>query len=84
VRLLAASFALVGNFVAVSRVMLHEVLSWEITAPTLIARVGAVAGDVPEPVIGQAGVDTLDNLWQMVVRAGVLWYAILALFSLLA
>jgi AmpE protein len=84
VRLLAASFALVGNFVAVSRVMLHEVLSWEITAPTLIARVGAVAGDVPEPVIGQAGVDTLDNLWQMVVRAGVLWYAVLALFSLLA
>ena len=84
VRLLAASFALVGNFVAVSRVMLHEVLSWEITAPTLIARVGGVAGDVPEPVIGQAGVDTLDNLWQMVVRAGVLWYAVLALFSLLA
>jgi AmpE protein len=84
VRLLAASFALVGNFVAVSRVMLHEVLSWEISAATLIDRVGRVAGDVPAPVVGQAGVETLDSLWQMVVRAGVLWYAVLAVVSVLA
>lgn len=84
VRLLAASFALVGNFVAVSRVMLHEVLSWEITAAALIDRVGRVAGDVPAPVVGQVGVETLDSLWQMVVRAGVLWYAVLAVCSVLA
>ncbi len=84
VRLLAASFALVGNFVAVSRVMLHEVLSWEISAAALIDRVGRVAGDVPAPVVGQVGVETLDSLWQMVVRAGVLWYAVLAVCSVLA
>lgn len=84
VRLLAASFALVGNFVAVSRVMLYEVLSWDIDAATLIGRVGRVAGDVPTPVVGPAGVETLDSLWQMVVRAGVLWYAVLAVVSVLA
>lgn len=83
VRLLAASFAMVGNFVAVSRVMLHEVLSWEITAPALIARVGRVAGEAPDSVAGAAGVQSLDNLWQMIVRAGVLWYALLAVWSVL-
>lgn len=36
VRLLAASFALVGNFVAVSRVMLHELLNWDISAAQLV------------------------------------------------
>lgn len=38
VRLLAASFALVGNFVAVSRVMLHELLNWNISAAQLIEK----------------------------------------------
>lgn len=83
VRLLAASFAMVGNFVAVSRVMLHEVLSWEITAPALIARVGRVAAEAPDAVTGAAGVESLDDLWQMIVRAGVLWYAVLAVWSVL-
>lgn len=44
VRLLAASFALVGNFVAVSRVMLHELLNWNISAAQLINKVGLAAG----------------------------------------
>ena len=42
VRLLAASFALVGNFVAVSRVMLHELLNWNISAAQLIDKAGKV------------------------------------------
>lgn len=36
VRLLAASFALVGNFVAVSRVMLHELLNWNIDRKSVV------------------------------------------------
>lgn len=84
VRLLAASFALVGNFVAVSRVMLHEVLSWEVSAQALISRVGRVAADTPAQINGQPGVESLDNLWQMVMRAGVLWYALLGLWTVLA
>ncbi|MBT9529745.1 MAG: regulatory signaling modulator protein AmpE, partial [Pseudomonas sp.] len=50
VRLLAASLALVGNFVAVSRVMLHELLNWNISAAQLIVKVGLVAGEIPAPV----------------------------------
>ena len=52
VRLLAASFALVGNFVAVSRVMLHELLNWNISAAQLINKVGLAAGEIPPPVVG--------------------------------
>jgi AmpE protein len=47
VRLLAASFALVGNFVAVGRVMLHELLSWDISAAQLVEKVGLVAAEIP-------------------------------------
>lgn len=53
VRLLAASLALVGNFVAVSRVMLHELLNWNISAAQLINRVGLAAGEIPPPVVGR-------------------------------
>jgi len=83
VRLLAASFALVGNFVAVSKVMLHELLSWDISAAALIARVGRVAGEVPEPVVGPLGLASLDDLWQMLVRAAVLWYSGFAIWTVL-
>jgi len=83
VRLLAASFALVGNFVAVSKVMLHELLSWDISAASLIARVGNVAGELPEPVVGPQGLLGLDSLWQMLLRAGVLWYAGFAVWTVL-
>ena len=52
VRLLAASFALVGNFVAVGRVMLHELLNWNISAALLIEKAGLVSGEIPAPVVG--------------------------------
>ncbi|AHF69463.1 regulatory signaling modulator protein AmpE [Pseudomonas cichorii] len=83
VRLLAASFALVGNFVAVSRVMLHELLNWNISAAQLIARIGRVASEVPAPVMGADGVTSLDMLWELLVRAAVVWYAGFALWTLL-
>ncbi|MBT2341643.1 MULTISPECIES: regulatory signaling modulator protein AmpE [Pseudomonas] len=84
VRLLAASFALVGNFVAVSRVMLHELLNWNISAADLIDRVGLVAGEIPKPVAGPDGLNSLDRLWELLLRAAVLWYAGFALWTVLA
>jgi AmpE protein len=82
VRMLAASFALVGNFVAVSRALLHELLSWDISAAQLVINVGRAANDTPEPVIGEVGVSSLDGLWQLLVRAAVLWYTVFALWAL--
>jgi AmpE protein len=83
VRLLAASFALVGNFVAVSRVMLHEVLNWNISAAQLIGKVGLAAGEIPAPMVGPHGISSLDNLWELLLRAAVLWYAGFALWTVL-
>ncbi|NQD92633.1 regulatory signaling modulator protein AmpE [Pseudomonas sp. CrR25] len=82
VRVLAASFALVGNFVAVNRALLHELLSWDISAAQLVIAVARAAGETPEPQLGEAGVGTLDSLWQLLVRAAVLWYAVFALWTL--
>lgn len=83
VRLLAASLALVGNFVAVSRVMLHELLNWNISAVQLINKVGLAAGEIPPPVVGPDGINTLDCLWELLLRAAVLWYAGFALWTVL-
>lgn len=84
VRLLAASFALVGNFVAVSRIMLHELLNWNISAAQLINKVGLAAGEIPQPVTGPDGINSLDRLWELLLRAALLWYAGFALWTVLA
>lgn len=83
VRLLAASFALVGNFVAVSRVMLHELLSWDISAAQLVEKVGLVAAEIPPPVVGADDINSLDRLWELLLRAAVLWYAGFAIWTVL-
>jgi AmpE protein len=82
VRLLAASFALVGNFVAVGRVMLSELLNWNISAAQLITKSGCVAGEVPAPVMGVEGVNSLNVLWELLIRAAIVWYAGFALWTL--
>jgi len=84
VRLLAASFALVGNFVAVGRVMLNELLNWNISAAQLIEKVGLVAGEIPAPMVGPDGINSLDRIWELLLRAAVLWYAGFALWTVLA
>ena len=83
VRLLAASFALVGNFAAVSRVMLHELLSWDISAEQLINKAGCAAAEIPAPQAGPEGVGSLDTFWALLLRAAVLWYACFAVWALL-
>ncbi|MGH8483464.1 MAG: regulatory signaling modulator protein AmpE [Pseudomonas sp.] len=84
VRILGVSFALVGNFVAVSRVMLHELLNWNIPASRLIATVGHVATDMPAAApAGPEGLVGLDLLWELLLRSAVLWYACFALWTVL-
>jgi AmpE protein len=83
VRLLAASFALVGNFVAVSRVMLHELLNWNISTAQLVEKVGLVAAEIPTPITGPDGIVSLDRIWELLLRAAVLWYAGFALWTVL-
>ncbi|MBF8731661.1 MULTISPECIES: regulatory signaling modulator protein AmpE [Pseudomonas] len=83
VRVLALSFALVGNFVAVMRVMLHELLNWHISAGHLVARVGRVADSMPEEEDTQRGLGRLDSLWELLLRCAVLWYACFALWTVL-
>ena len=83
VRVIALSFALVGNFVAVTRVMLHELLDWHISAGHLVAKVGRVADDIPEEEDHQRGLERLDSLWELLLRCAVLWYACFALWTVL-
>ena len=84
VRVLLASFALVGNFVALNRALLHRLLDWDMPARQLLAEVGPQAADLEPPIAGEAGVARLDTLGALLVRARVLWYAALALWTLLA
>lgn len=84
VRVLAASFALVGNFVAVSRMMLHELLNWHIGTPRLVEQAGTAAAEIPADVeAGPQGLTGLDSLWELLLRAAVLWYAGFALWTVL-
>lgn len=79
-RALALSFALVGNFATVCRVLLRYLSSHEIPAAKLVIEAGRAANEGQEEVLaGEAGLVTLDELWQLLVRAGMLWYVVLAL-----
>ncbi|WP_252272677.1 regulatory signaling modulator protein AmpE [Pseudomonas subflava] len=83
VRVLAASFALVGDFVAVSRAVLHDLLAWELPAARLLANAGRAASEIGEVPAQESGIDSLDQLWQLLIRAAVLWYAAFAVWILL-
>lgn len=83
-RLLAASFGLVGNFVAVNRSLFPELLNWHIPAHQLLAEAGPAAADLREASEGEAGIERLDNLSALLVRTRVLWYAAIAIGTVLA
>lgn len=84
VRVLAVSFALVGNFVAVMRVMLHELLNGQISAAHLVTKVGRIADDSAPQETSQRALAGLDSLWDLLLRSAVLWYAAFALWTVLA
>jgi len=81
-RVLALTFALVGNFVAVFRVLLRHLRhNAVVPAARLVIEAGQAAdeGMEAEVLTGEAGLATLDELWQLLIRAGMLWYVVLAL-----
>lgn len=82
-RALAASMGLVGNFVAVNRVLLPELLNWHLPAERLVGAALRAAGECRGAPRGEAGAESLDALWQLLVRTAVLWYAVFALWILL-
>lgn len=82
-RVLASSFALVGDFVSVSRALLHELLNWQIPAAQLVDHAGRAAANTLASAPGEAGLHSLDSLWQMLVRSALLWYAGFAVWTLL-
>lgn len=81
-RVLAVSFGLVGNFVAVTQTLLHELLSWEIPAARLLLDSGVAGADLTDETSGEAGVASLDAIWQLLIRAAVVWYGVMALGTL--
>ncbi len=83
VRVLAASFALVGNFVSVSRVLLHDLLAWDPSAAQVVTRAGLAATEDAPALLGDQGSVDLVSLWQLLVRAALLWYVAFALSILL-
>lgn len=83
-RALVASMGLVGNFVSVNRVLLPELLHWHQSAERLVGAALRAACDCQGAPRGEAGATCLDDLWQLLVRAALLWYAVFALWTLLA
>lgn len=84
VRVLLGSFALVGNFVAVNRALLDELLSWDVPARRLLADAGALAADLSPSIDGEAGIARLDGIAALLVRTRVFWYAVIAVLTILA
>ncbi|MFV0456247.1 MAG: regulatory signaling modulator protein AmpE [Pseudomonas sp.] len=83
VRVLLVSFGLAGNFVTVNRMLLPELLNWHISARQLLAKVGPAAAEAGETKVEEAGIEQLDALESLLVRARVLWYAIIAIWTIL-
>lgn len=82
VRLLSASFALVGNFITVNRALMHDLLCINEPANSLLSKAGRAAVEAENDALGEKGTTILDNLWLLLVRSAVLWFASLALWTL--
>ncbi|MNF40964.1 regulatory protein AmpE [compost metagenome] len=79
-RLLALSLALAGNFVTANRVLWPRLFDLQASAAQLVVDTGRAAADTRA---GRGGVETLDELWSLLLRAGLIWYSALALWILL-
>lgn len=79
-RLLALSLALAGNFVTANRVLWPRLFDLQASAAQLVVDAGRAAADTRA---GRGGVETLDELWSLLLRAGLIWYSALALWILL-
>lgn len=81
-RVLLVSFGVVGNFVAVNRVLLPELLSWDTPARRLLEQAGPAAAELGDAYQGEAGLERLDSLSALLTRTRLLWYALIALWTL--
>lgn len=82
VRLLSISFALIGNFITVNRALTHELLCLTEPAEKLLSHTGRAAVEAQSHALGEQGTATLDSIWFLLVRSAVLWYAVLAAWTL--
>lgn len=79
-RLLALGLALAGNFVTANRVLWSRLFDLQASAAQLVVDAGRAAAYSSG---SKGGVETLDELWGLLLRAGLLWYSALALWILL-
>lgn len=82
-RVLALTFAVVGNLATFKRVLMPRLLDWEVPAERLLLRVGLFSVEPSESVQKEQGTDRLDALWSLLVRAGLFWYSVLAVLAIL-
>lgn len=82
VRLLSASFALIGNFITVNRSLMPDLLCITEPANNLLSKTGRAAVEAESYAPGEKGTAILDNLWLLLVRSAVLWYASTAIWTL--
>ncbi|TWI54360.1 AmpE protein [Pseudomonas duriflava] len=83
VRILTGSFAVVGDFLAASRAVLADLFNWDIPAARLLSEAGRASTNVPLLSSGENGAQSLDVFWQLLVRSAVLWYVVVACWTLL-
>ena len=81
-RLLSLSFALIGNFITVSKALMPDLLCIREQADSLLNKTGRAAIESPNQADGKQGVLILDNAWLLLVRSAVFWYASIAVWTL--
>lgn len=83
VRLLVLAMALTGNFLPVARILWSRLLDLTASPARLLVEGGRAAVELPPDFTGAAAVQSLDQLWDLLLRAAILWYCVWALASLL-
>ncbi len=82
VRLLSLSFALIGNFITVNQALMPNLLCITEPANSLLDKTGRAAVEAEKDALGEKGTTTLDNIWLLLIRSAMLWFASLALWTL--
>ena len=82
VRLLSISFALIGNFITVSRTLMPNLLCITEPADTLLSHTGRAAVEAENNDINEKGTAILDDIWLLLIRSALLWYASTAIWTL--
>lgn len=82
VRLLSISFALIGNFITVSRTLMPNLLCITEPADTLLSYTGRAAVEAENDALGEKGTAILDDIWLLLIRSALLWYASTAIWTL--